>query len=105
MRNRGNHIKTIKEENKPRHLKPIKYPEIPLSIDDIYIKTILGDRLDLLADQFYGDTRLWWVISSANVNVVRRDSFNLKPGLEIRIPSDVQSILSKFEGLNNTNEN
>ena len=104
MRNRVSHIKTINQIDKPRYLKPLKYPEIPLSIDDIYVKTTSGDRLDLLANQFYGDVRLWWIISSANMGVIRRDSFNLKPGIEIRIPSDIQSILDNFESINNTNE-
>ena len=103
MRNRVNYVNVLKTPSTPRHFKPLKYPEIPLSIDDIYVKTVSGDRLDLLANQFYGDTRLWWIISSANMNVIRRDSFNLKAGLEIRIPADIQDILSNFESLNNTN--
>ena len=37
------------------------YPEIPPSIDDIYIKTTGGDRYDTLALQFYGDSSLWWI--------------------------------------------
>ena len=101
MRNRTLYIKTIKETSKPRYFKAVKYPEIPLTIDDIYITTTAGDRLDLLANQFYGDVRLWWIIATANPNVVRRDSFNLKAGLEIRIPYDIQNILDKFEKINN----
>ena len=104
MRNRVNQIKILKEIDKPRYLKPIKYPEISLSIDDIYVQTTSGDRLDLLANQFYGDTRLWWIISIANMNIIRRDSFNLKAGIEIRIPADLQKILNEFEEINNTNE-
>ncbi len=29
-------------------------------------KTIEGDRLDILAGEFYGDGRLWWVLASAS---------------------------------------
>ena len=43
---------------------------------------------------------LWWVITTANPGVIRRDSFNLKPGIEIRIPQDIESILEDFEKLN-----
>ena len=103
MRNRVSHIKTINQIDKPRYLKPLKYPEIPLSIDDIYVKTTSGDRLDLLANQFYGDVRLWWIIVAANMNILRRDTVGLKAGLEIRIPSDIQDILNKFEELNKNN--
>ena len=50
--------------------------------------------------QFYNVIDLWWIISIANPNKVRRDSFNLKSGIEIRIPMETQSILDDFEQLN-----
>ena len=97
-----NQVITLSDKGK-RYYKPLRYPEIPLDVQDLYIITVSGDRLDLLANQFYNDTRLWWIIATANMNVIRRDSFNLKAGLEIRIPADIQDILSNFESLNNTN--
>ena len=60
----------------------------------------MGDRLDNLAHEFYKDVDLWWIISIANSGVIRRDSFNLKPGLEIRIPIDISSIIKQFEVIN-----
>ena len=82
---------------KKNYFKPLKYPQIPLSIDDIYVTTTAGDRLDLLAHQFYKDVDLWWVITTANPDIIRRDSFNLKGGLEIRIPTDIENIITLFE--------
>ena len=79
----------------------IKYPEIPLSEDDIYLTTGAADRLDLLAHSLYQDVDLWWIIATANPGVVRRDSLCLKPGIEIRIPRDVNDIISQFEEINN----
>ena len=78
--------------NKKRYYLNIKYPEIPLSFDDVYITTTSGDRLDNIAHQFYQDVDLWWIITTANPDVIRRDSFNLKPGIEIRIPQDIEII-------------
>ena len=101
MRNRTPHINILKRNNK-RYYKPLKYPEIPLDINDTYIITTSGDRLDLLAHQFYGDVRLWWIIASANMNTVRRDSFAIKTGIEIRIPNDIDDIISNFEEINQT---
>lgn len=105
MRNRVSNIKIINERGKNRYYKPIKYPEIPLSIDDLYVVTTSGDRLDLLADQFYGDVRLWWIISTANMDTIRRDSYSVKAGIEIRIPYNTQDILQEFEMLNNPPNN
>ena len=99
---RLNYIKKQRGTNGKRVFKYIKYPKIPLSINDIYATTLVGDRLDLIANQFYKDVDLWWVITTANPNVIRRDSFNLKPGLQIRIPSPsrITGILRSFEQLN-----
>ena len=87
-------------KNGKRCFPPIKYPEIPISIDDLYVITTDNDRLDLLANQFYNDVRLWWVISIANRDLIRRDTYNLKPGMEIRIPGQVRNILKEYEMLN-----
>jgi hypothetical protein len=43
---------------------------------------------------------LWWIIAIANPDIVRRDSFRLKSGLEIRIPQDHFTIIEAFEEIN-----
>lgn len=104
MNNRLQFIQLQKTKEGVRHYPKLKYPEIPLSIGDIYVITTVGDRLDLLANQFYGDVGLWWIISLANIEKIKRDSFSLKPGIEIRIPVGIKRILKDFEKLNdNTN--
>lgn len=86
--------------SKKSYYKSIKYPEIPLSTLDLYVSTVKGDRLDLLAHQYYRDVDLWWVISIANAGIIRSDSFMLDEGLEIRIPGEIQQVLLDFEQLN-----
>lgn len=90
----------VKKISEKRIYRALKYPEIPLSVEDLYITTVDGDRLDLLANQFYQDVDMWWIIATANPGVVKRDTFNLKPGLEIRVPTDIQGIMQNFESLN-----
>jgi|LakMenEpi03Aug12_release.lakeMendotaPanAssembly.Ray.scaffolds.fasta_scaffold595015_2 hypothetical protein len=80
--------------------KTTKYPEIPLSVNDIYVITTDGDRLDLLADQFYDDSTLYWIISSANPNKVNFSSLFINEGTELRIPTNIGGILSQFNALN-----
>ena len=86
--------------SKKRYYKRVKYPPIPPQTGDLYAITRGGDRLDLLAHQFYKDKKLWWVIATANPDVIRRDSFYLEPGLSLRIPSNILSIINSFEKLN-----
>ena len=90
----------VRTLDRKRTYKALKYPEIPLSINDLYVITNDGDRLDLLANQFYQDVDMWWIIATANPGVVKRDTFNLKPGLQIRIPTSTQGIIQEFEELN-----
>tara|TARA_R110001592_G_scaffold178075_1_gene418657 strand:+ start:10699 stop:11001 length:303 start_codon:yes stop_codon:yes gene_type:complete len=87
----------IKVKSGRKIYKPIKYPEISPSIDDIYVITTVNDRLDLLANQFYNNVDYWWVIANANPSIIKRDSFLLKPGLEIRIPQNIAKIFQDFE--------
>jgi nucleoid-associated protein YgaU len=75
------------------------YQDIPLSNSDIYVTTTVGDRYDLLAQQFYGDSTLWWVIPMANNQLVK-DSLFPPVGLTIRIPSNVGDIISEFRLIN-----
>ena len=79
----------------------IKYPTISLSARDIYITTSSVDRLDTLANQFYRDVDLWWIIATANPDVIRRDSLCVEAGIQIRIPLDINTVLDDFERLNN----
>ena len=76
------------------------YPEIPPSNEDNYVITVLGDRLDLLAFDFYGDTSFWWVIASANA--LPGDSLYLEPGMQLRIPIDLSGILNQYKLVNAT---
>jgi hypothetical protein len=76
------------------------YPEIPLDSNDIYVITDFGDRLDLLANQFYSDPTLYWVIASANPDEVRPDSLSVKGGIQLRIPVQLENILSNYETAN-----
>jgi hypothetical protein len=79
----------------------VKYPSIPLGVDDIYAYAARGDRYDLIASNYYSDSSLWWVISRANPS---QPSDSLYPivGTQIRIPSPVRVplIVNQYELLN-----
>ncbi len=56
----------IKDENGKRKKATTIFPNIDISPNDTYIITTSPDRLDKLADTFYEDQSLWWVIAAAN---------------------------------------
>lgn len=92
-------IKVLKDDRTGRFYKsnPV-YPRIPLSPDDFYIITSIGDRYDTLAKQFYNDPTLWWIIASANN--FEKASLTVTPGIQLRIPNDVQSAIEIFNSGN-----
>jgi hypothetical protein len=95
MANRYSNIRTTKSEDGKIIRRTVVYPEIPLSEEDIYVITTFGDRYDLLAKNFYGDSKFWWIIASANN--ATSDSLFLEPGVQIRIPTDRVNIVNQFE--------
>jgi hypothetical protein len=76
------------------------YPKIPIKNSDVFITPTYGDRLDVLANEYYGDTSLWWIIAQANgiKGFTSLYSKNFKG--ELRIPTQIQDILSKFDSMN-----
>ena len=80
--------------------RSIRYPEIPLDVNDTYVYTTIGDRLDLLSQQFYGDVSLWWIIASANPDVLALSSIQVPDGIELRIPASVTLAKSLFNQIN-----
>ena len=87
-------IKNIKKlDNGKRVLKTSIPKTIPKKDDDIYVITQETDRLDLLANEYYGDSRVWWIIAQANnINGV---NIGLDAGIQLRIPKN------KFDVINN----
>jgi len=73
------------------------YPNIELRDTDIYVATELGDRLDTLAFQFFGDSSLWWIIASANN--IHNGVIGLTEGTILRIPEAYISIIRDFKNV------
>jgi hypothetical protein len=85
-----------------------RYPEVPLSENDIYVYSSQGDRFDTLAQSYYKNSSLWWVISIANtgnagagtLTSLPQNSLIIPEGLQIRIPANYANIISEFNTIN-----
>ena len=86
--------------NKKLVYRTSRYPEVLLSPNDIYVYTTQGDRFDTLAQQYYSDSSLWWVISIANTDKVNQSTIVIPEGLQIRIPSTYANIIQDFNIIN-----
>ena len=76
------------------------YPKIPIKNSDVFISPVYGTRLDTLANQYYQDSSLWWIIAQANgiKGFTALYTKNFKG--ELRIPTQIQDILNNFESMN-----
>ena len=59
------------------------YSGIPFLDEDLYVISQTGDRLDQLAQKYYGDVNLWWYIAKAN----GLKFMTLPAGTSLRIPA------------------
>jgi len=85
-------------ENKQAY-ETTKYPAIPISSDDLYLYTTVGDRYDTLAFQIYNDKTLWWIIAAANPELAY-DSIVPPIGAQVRVPSDPQQVIRELKVTN-----
>ena len=90
---------TILIRNYRPYYKGKFYPNIPLSENDYYVVTTVGDRLDSLAYSYYSDSTLWWVIAAANNNATKGALYP-EPGTQLRIPTELNYILSLYDQFN-----
>lgn len=77
------------------------YPYPESSLSDVYIITQHGDRLDLLANEYYGDPSLWWYIALANS--LLPTSYAIEPNTKLRIPPSYSNPSEKIRTFNRKN--
>jgi len=90
--------KLTNKYTKKKYLGSVLYPKIKPNDNDMYIISTQGDRLDILANKYYNDSSLWWIIATANN--LNDASLSIEPGIQMRIPSNVSKILNDLEKIN-----
>lgn len=63
------------------YLRPIVWTNFPY----VAHQTVLGDRMELLADRTYDDARQYWLIAEMNPHIAHPD--DLVPGEVLYIPA------------------
>ena len=81
--------------NGNRYLTPSSVPNIPIKDTDIFIYPIFGDRLDTIANRYYNDSTLWWIIAKANN--IGEGKIGLDMEKKLRIPTQIGDIIDLVE--------
>ena len=58
---------------------------------DILLIATQGDRCDLIAQQYYGTSELWWYVASVN----NLSSNNIEAGTQLRVPVSTEQAVLK----------
>ena len=93
----------------PASYEPVHYGQfnLPEEYRGIFVKDIIqqgdqydehvwqmGDRVDILANKYYGDDKLWWIICLTN-NISY--PLGISIGTVLRIPTDARTILERLK--------
>jgi nucleoid-associated protein YgaU len=92
---RYSYTKQGKSKSGERIIESTLYPAIPKTVDDFYVISRPGDRLDLLSQEFYKTPAYWWVIAIANSFV--KGSLSIPPNKQVRIPGNIGDIINNLE--------
>ena len=100
MADRYENLTVFKDSLGRRYRTNPIYPDIPVDENDTYVITTGGDRYDILAQQFYGDKSLWWIIATANTDVSKRDGLAVTQGVQLRIPANPEAVVTAYNEYN-----
>tara|TARA_Y100000310_G_scaffold84904_2_gene81762 strand:- start:4089 stop:4385 length:297 start_codon:yes stop_codon:yes gene_type:complete len=92
----NNTRKKINKKGK-RVFRPTMYPKIPMKDSDIFIYPKFGDRLDTLAQKYYQDVSLWWIIAKANN--LDQAHIGLETDKQLRIPMDITPAINRLKNM------
>jgi hypothetical protein len=99
MANRYTYTNTKKDsDTNVTYMESTIYPKVEPKDSDFYIISSDGDRLDLLANTYYKDPSMWWVIATANN--LNDANFFVEAGTQLRIPADTSDILNNLYKIN-----
>ena len=70
------------------YLDILNFKDIPAQTDDIQftITSLYTNRPDLLANDIYGDSQLWWVFAVRNKDVIKDSIYDFVSGQTIFLP-------------------
>lgn len=71
-----------------KFLDVIEWREVTKTANDVLytIDKVFENRPDLLANELYGDSKLWWVFAARNPNVLKDPVFDFLAGTTIYLP-------------------
>ena len=90
--------KIRRDKDGTRYYKPTIVPNVPIKDSDIFVYPVYGDRFETIAQRYYNDSTLWWIIAKANE--LSRGEISADPLKKLRIPTEIDDILESVQKSN-----
>ena len=90
--------KVRRDKNGTRYYKPTIVPNVPIKDSDIFVYPVYGDRFETIAQRYYNDSTLWWIVAKANE--LSKGQISPDPLKKLRIPTEIDDILESVEKSN-----
>ena len=90
--------KVRRDKDGIRYYKPTIVPNVPIKDSDIFVYPVYGDRFETIAQRYYNDSTLWWIIAKANE--LSRGEISADPLKKLRIPTEIDDILESVQKSN-----
>lgn len=91
-------LKTKRRQDNKQQYQTFVLPSFSERSDDVVINIDDYTRLDVLANDLFGDPKLWWVLAA--YNNLEGDSLFTTGRDTLRIPSDIKIIYDKIKEVN-----
>lgn len=91
----------LKTKEGKQYFSSAIYPTLEENPNDIYVVTTMMDRLDLIADEYYGKPSYWIIIALAN-DGIGNGTLYVPAGVQLRIPFDPSQFDIEYNELNLT---
>lgn len=91
-------IRTKRRPDNKQQYQSMVIPNFEQRSDDIVIQIDDYTRLDVIANDYFGDSTLWWVLTA--YNNLSGDSLYTTGLKYLRIPSDINIVYNKIKEVN-----
>ena len=92
---RYKNAKILKDKNNVRFYRPTI---VPIKDSDIFVYPVYGERFDNMAQRYYGDSNLWWIIAKANE--LSKGDIAPRTDVKLRVPTVIDDILESVYNSN-----
>ena len=89
---------SLEESRVAKRTQIVEKKKKTIKDSDIFVYPVYGDRFDTMAQRYYENSNLWWIIAKANE--ISDGRIAPDPLVKLRIPTEIEDILQSISEAN-----